>query len=186
MSDVEKYLLPREQKVVVARRHWAVMLPQFLKAFAAWIVLIAIVAWTDSDFVAAMAAFFLLFAALWLGYVVLDWYHEQFAVTDKRILLLSGIFVRKLGIMPLIKVTDLTYERNLWGRLLGYGTFIIESAGQDQALSRIDFVNHPWVWYRRISEKLFSGTSPLVDYDDVAPNVAPNVALNPTDRLPRL
>lgn len=180
MSDVEKYLLPSERTVVVARRHWAVMLPEFLKAFAAWIALVAVVAWTSSSFVGSVSVFFLIFAALWLTYVVLDWWHEQFAVTDKRILLVSGILVRKLGIMPLIKVTDLTYERNLWGRLLGYGTFIIESAGQDQALSRIDYVNHPLVWYRRISAELFGRT--IVDYEDIGPDSSPN----PTDRLPRL
>jgi hypothetical protein len=47
-------------------------------------------------------------------------------------------------------------------------------------LSRIDFVNHPDEWYRRISAELFGRT--IVDYDDVFPGGPPN----PTDRLPRV
>ena len=46
----------------------------------------------------------------------------------------------KLGMMPISKVTDLTYERPLIGRMLGYGTLVIESAGQIQALNRIDYL----------------------------------------------
>ena len=60
--------------------------------------------------------------------------------------------------MPLIKVTDLTFEQTVWGRILHYGTFIIESAGQDQALSRIDYLAHPLQRYREVSALLF-GTS---------------------------
>ena len=45
--------------------------------------------------------------------------------------------------MPLSKVTDLTFQRSLRGRLLGCGTFIVESAGQIQALNRIYYVPRP-------------------------------------------
>ena len=51
----------------------------------------------------------------------------------------------------------------MWGRILHYGTFIIESAGQDQALSRIDYLAHPLQRYREVSALLF-GTS-VVDSD---------------------
>ena len=57
--------------------------------------------------------------------------------------------------MPLTKVTDLTYERSPLGRLLGYGTFIMESAGQDQALSRVDYLRSPDRLYQRLSQQMF-------------------------------
>jgi hypothetical protein len=41
--------------------------------------------------------------------------------------------------MPLTKVTDLTFQRTLGGRILGYGTVIAESAGQNQAFERINY-----------------------------------------------
>ena len=68
--------------------------------------------------------------------------------------------------MPLIKVTDLTFQQTLWGRMLGYGTFIVESAGQDQALSRIDYMARPLHRYRQISALLF-GTVVDTDPEDV-------------------
>ena len=180
MGQVDKYLLPSERAVVVARRHWAVMLREFMEVALVWLILFLLLGLTGSAFLGLVSVFFLLFSAVWLGWDIINWYVEEFAVTDKRVLLVSGLFIRKVAIMPLIKVTDLTYKRDLLGRILGYGTFIIESAGQDQALSRIDFVNHPDEWYRRISAELFGRT--IVDYDDVFPGGPPN----PTDRLPRV
>ena len=180
MGQVDKYLLPSERAVVVARRHWAVMFREFMEVAVVWLILFLLLGLTGSGFLGLVSLFFLLFSAVWLGWDVVNWYVEEFAVTDKRVLLVSGVFIRKVAIMPLIKVTDLTYKRDLLGRILGYGTFIIESAGQDQALSRIDFVNHPDEWYRRISAELFGRT--IVDYDDVFPGGPPN----PTDRLPRV
>ena len=180
MAQVDKYLLPSERAVVVARRHWAVLLREITEIAIVWLILLFLLGLTDSGFLGLVTTFFLLFSAIWLGWDVIQWYVEEFAVTDKRVLLVSGLVIRNVAIMPLIKVTDLTYKRDLLGRMLGYGTFIIESAGQDQALSRIDFVNHPDEWYRRISAELFGRT--LVDYDDLLQRESPN----PTDRLPRL
>jgi len=180
LAQVDKYLLPSERAVVVARRHWAVLLREFSEVVIVWLILIFLLGLTDSGFLGLVSLFFLLFSAIWLGWDVIQWYVEEFAVTDKRVLLVSGVIIRNVAIMPLIKVTDLTYKRDLLGRMLGFGTFIIESAGQDQALSRIDFVNHPDEWYRRISAELFGRT--IVDYEDVIQGGPPN----PTDRLPRI
>ena len=57
--------------------------------------------------------------------------------------------------MPLSKVTDLTFERTAIGRALGYGTIIVESAGQIQALNRIDYVPNPQEVYEALSELIF-------------------------------
>jgi uncharacterized membrane protein YdbT with pleckstrin-like domain len=84
-----------------------------------------------------------------------EWQVERFIVTDQRILLTSGLFTRRVAMMPLRKVTDMTYERSLSGRLCGYGTFIMESAGQDQALRSINFLPSPDVLYREVSDLLF-------------------------------
>ena len=45
--------------------------------------------------------------------------------------------------MPLIKVTDMSYNRSVPGRILGYGRFVMESAGQDQALREVNWVPDP-------------------------------------------
>jgi hypothetical protein len=57
--------------------------------------------------------------------------------------------------MPLVKVTDMSYNRSPLGRLLGYGTFVMESAGQDQALRRVEWVPQPDQTYRAICAEIF-------------------------------
>jgi hypothetical protein len=42
--------------------------------------------------------------------------------------------------MQLTKVTDMTFQRSPIGRLLGFGEFILESAGQDQALTNLGYL----------------------------------------------
>ena len=66
-----------------------------------------------------------------------------------------GLIMHKVGMMPLSKVTDLTFERTIGGRLLGYGTLIVESAGQIQALNSIDYMPRPEEVYEALSELVF-------------------------------
>jgi uncharacterized membrane protein YdbT with pleckstrin-like domain len=69
---------------------------------------------------------------------------ELLMITNRRLLRVSGIFNRKIQSMPLSEITDLTYSRDPLGRLLGYGKFMVESAGDDEgALSKIQYVPSP-------------------------------------------
>jgi hypothetical protein len=47
----------------------------------------------------------------------------------------TGIITTKVLMMPIGKVTDLTYERPLMGRILGYGTMIMENRAFCASLS---------------------------------------------------
>jgi len=49
----------------------------------------------------------------------------------------------------------MTFRQSFLGRILGYGTFILESAGQDQALSNVDFIPYPEQLYLEVCELLF-------------------------------
>jgi uncharacterized membrane protein YdbT with pleckstrin-like domain len=158
---VSRYLLTSEQRVFAVRRHWMALASTFL-LFLGFLFggLLLVVAFRHHPPAEAFAVFFLIFSALWFLWFVLDWYFEEIVVTNRRVLLVTGVLNKKVGIMPLIKVTDLTFEQSLWGRMLGYGTFIVESAGQDQALSRIDYMARPLHRYRQISALLF-GTAEM-------------------------
>ena len=158
MADPARYLLPTERPVINIRRHWAVLAGMTIQSLLLLIlgVLIARVL-SDLDFARMVAIYFCVFVvARWI-WTFVDWYVEKLVVTDKRLLLLTGIFARNVAIMPLVKVTDLTFHRSATGLALGYGKFVVESAGQDQALSTIDFVPQPEKLYIQISELLFGG-----------------------------
>ena len=91
----------------------------------------------------------------YLGFKAWEWSEDYFVVTSDRMLEASGVFTRKIAMMPLVKVTDMSFQRSTLGRLLGYGSFILESAGQDQALRTIDHVPYPEQLYLEICALIF-------------------------------
>ena len=157
-KDAEKYLLPQEKSVVDTRRHWAVLLVPGLKALPVlaaglWLLLL-----DPENRVTASVGLLLLVGAL--GYLALrggEWWMRRFIVTNRRVLLITGIIVRTVALLPLRRITDLTYKETLLGQLLGYGTFRFESAGQQQALSEITYLPRAGVLYRDVSDLLFGG-----------------------------
>ncbi|MGH3978782.1 MAG: PH domain-containing protein, partial [Pseudonocardiaceae bacterium] len=73
----------------------------------------------------------------------------------KRFMITSGIIETKISLMPITKVTDLSYTRPLMGRILAYGTLRVESAGQKQDLEKIEYLPRPEEVYDAISELIF-------------------------------
>jgi hypothetical protein len=78
-----------------------------------------------------------------------------FTVTDKRMILVSGLVVRKVAMMPLAKVTDMSFQRSAMGRVFGYGEFVVESAEQGQALRSVNFLPYPEQLYLEVCGLLF-------------------------------
>jgi uncharacterized membrane protein YdbT with pleckstrin-like domain len=157
MSDLDKYLIPTETPVVVTRRHWASMLKTGSLTGLAFLFGLWLLRYTgDSQAMAGFAVLVMLGALSWFGWGWLSWYAEEFVITDRRVLLIDGLLSRRVAIMPLSKVTDLTYRRSIAGRVLGYGAFIVESAGQHQAFNQIDYLPAPDRLYQDVSMLLFS------------------------------
>jgi uncharacterized membrane protein YdbT with pleckstrin-like domain len=157
MNDLEKYLIPTETPVVVTTRHWASMLKTGAVTAAAFVVGLWMLRYTgDSQATADLAVLIMLGAIGWFGWHWLTWHTEEFVITDRRVLLIDGVLSRRVAIMPLSKVTDLTYRRSIPGRLLGYGAFVVESAGQHQAFNQINFLPSPDRLYQDVSALLFS------------------------------
>jgi uncharacterized membrane protein YdbT with pleckstrin-like domain len=156
-KDVEKYLLPDETAVVATRRHWAVLIEptaKFLPVFVAggWLLV-----FDPENRVTSSAGLLVIVAALvYYGLRVGEWWMRHFIVSTRRVLLTSGVIVRTVTLLPLRRITDLTWKETLLGQVLGYGTFRFESAGQQQALSEITFLPGADVLYRRVSRLLFS------------------------------
>jgi membrane protein YdbS with pleckstrin-like domain len=156
-KDVQKYLLPDETAVVATRRHWAVLIEptvKFLPVFVAgaWLLLL-----DPDNRVSSSAGLLVLLASLvYYGLRVGEWWMRHFIVSTRRVLLTSGVIVRTVTLLPLRRVTDLTWKETLLGQLLGYGTFRFESAGQQMALSEVTFLPGADVLYRRVSALLFS------------------------------
>ena len=98
----------------------------------------------------------LLLALGYYGLRVAEWWIRHFIVTKRRVLLTSGVIVRTVTLLPLRRITDLTWQETLLGQVLGYGTFRFESAGQDQALRHLTYMPDAQGLYREVSRLLFS------------------------------
>jgi membrane protein YdbS with pleckstrin-like domain len=156
-KDVQKYLLPDETAVVATRRHWAVLIEptvKFLPVFLAggWLLLLD----PDNRVTSSAGLLVILASLVYYGLRVGEWWMRHFIFSTRRVLLTSGVIVRTVTLLPLRRITDLTWKETLLGQVLGYGTFRFESAGQQQALSEITFLPGADVLYRRVSALLFS------------------------------
>jgi membrane protein YdbS with pleckstrin-like domain len=69
--------------------------------------------------------------------------YTSYVVTDTRIMRISGVISRRAHSIPWVRVTDLTIEQSLTGRLFGYATLHIESANEDSGLRDLDGVSDP-------------------------------------------
>ncbi|HEX4064039.1 MAG TPA: PH domain-containing protein [Streptosporangiaceae bacterium] len=159
--SVSKYLLPNEHQVIITRKHPAVLVGPI-----SYVVIGLIIAGLLTEFVARGNGIALL--VIWvawlglLGYLVfqtLNWLFSYFVVTSRRMLQTSGWITRKVAMMPMTKVTDMSFQRDFQARLLGYGTFILESAGQDQALRVVDHLPYPEQLYLEVCMVLFPATA---------------------------
>ncbi len=94
------------------------------------------------------------------------WNRELIFITGKRVITVTGIINRSVAMMPLSKLTDMNYTRTPWGMLLGYGTFRMESAGQNQAIEMLRRIPKPDESYRYVQNLLFGrGTTDVVLVD---------------------
>jgi uncharacterized membrane protein YdbT with pleckstrin-like domain len=156
-AKINRYLLPHERQVITVHQHPAVLIKPigFLLAGAALATWLSLdVAHSNADVIIGIwAAFGVLL--LWTIGKIVEWAMNYFVVTSQRLLLAQGVLVRKVNMMPLTKVTDMSFQRSPLGQLLGYGEFIVESAGQDQALSHVTFIPYPEQLYLEVCGLIF-------------------------------
>jgi Bacterial membrane flanked domain. len=159
-SSVNRFLLPHEQQHVMVRRHPAVLLRPVAEIFGGLILAGLLSKWLgDNNGGQAMLVVWWAWLLLLVRFVwkVADWSVDYFVVTSARMLLTSGLITRKVAMMPLSKVTDMSFQRTLLGRMLGYGSFILESAGQDQAFREVHYLPYPETLYLEVCQMIFPG-----------------------------
>lgn len=100
-----------------------------------------------------LAVIFLVGALLYVLWGAIDYLVTWVFLTDKRVFRVNGVITRRVASLPLRAMTDIRYDRPLLGRYLGYGHFVVESAGQDQALSKLRYIGRPDGFYGSVMEE---------------------------------
>ena len=155
---VARYLFPTERYRGEWKRHWIHLSTPLLVGGGATLLLGYLAGFLTRQNVPGLVTAAVL---IWLGVIgwvawrVFDWYFDRFILTNKRVMVVNGIVTRKVAMMPLLRVTDMKYEQTALGRMLSYGTFVLESAGQDQALREVKHLPNPNELYLRVVEEMY-------------------------------
>jgi len=148
-APLHSYLAPGEPCRIVTRRHWAVPLWRLARG-GAMMTPVGVLTFLLPGFLIVQLA--LLAGALahtaWIAWCILDWRVEQIAVTDTRLIRVSGLVTITVDTVPLVEITDMSLRCSIPGRILGYGQLRVETAGQQQAVGRLDFIPAPGAVYR--------------------------------------
>ena len=114
------------------------------------VVTLYIVVTQNIDYLVAVPLVGLWFIAR-LGLKILRWWrYEVRYLTNRRIIEASGFLGLRVASMPVSRVTDLALNRPAMGELFGYANLRIESAGQDQSLTNMDYIVEPRQFHRII------------------------------------
>jgi uncharacterized membrane protein YdbT with pleckstrin-like domain len=180
--STERYLSIAEDPVLEVRRHGMVLakpIVQTVLAVFGAALLGSLFSLDDGgDLVDTVVGLIAIFFVVRLAWKLLLWWHDRIVVTDQRIFEVSGVLTRSVATIPLEKVTDMTYRRTIGGRMLGYGDLIFETAGQVQAMDRIEHLPRPDYFYRTVTSlvagrhghpEVYLDPPPGPDEDDTGP-----------------
>jgi uncharacterized membrane protein YdbT with pleckstrin-like domain len=86
----------------------------------------------------AIAVVGLLVLLVWSLWPYLRWRTTQFVLTNRRVILRTGVLSRTGRDIPLHRVNDVTFSHSLFERILRCGTLVVESGGERGQLSLRD------------------------------------------------
>ena len=144
-TSVYQYLLPHEKDVVTVRKHPAKLIGPMSLCFAGFVAIGLLITGVIHGGTAVQVT-------IWAGGVVfllyaliraVAWSITYIVITNIRIVFMTGIRTKKMVMIRLRQVHDVSLQRSKIARLLGYGTFVAELTGQDQALRKIYFMPYP-------------------------------------------
>ncbi|MGH2768175.1 MAG: PH domain-containing protein [Actinomycetota bacterium] len=151
---ITRYLTPAEEVVHVSRRHPIVL----ARAFGLWVasvlagtaVGLLVSPRTSTSLVDQMAGGLVLAATALLAWRTWRWWLARYVITDRRVLHVEGIVSRNVSAIQLSKVTDTTFRRSVWGRILGYGDLLLDVPGEHGGLRVLTTLPRPEALYRTI------------------------------------
>ena len=148
MSYVEKHLMPGEQIEYRANLHWLVfILPTLLFIAAIWLF------FSLGGNIAKFLALILIVGVLVTGLIaVIERRTSEFAVTNKRVLIKTGL-IRRHSLETLLgKIESIGVAQSILGRILGFGTIVISgTGGSKEPFHRIA---DPMMFRRRVQEQI--------------------------------
>ncbi|MGH3458649.1 PH domain-containing protein [Aeromicrobium sp.] len=142
MTLSRKLMIDGEQTVITTRTHVKVL-------FIPVIILLAVAAaggylaarvGDSGDGIPRWGVIVVAVVLAILGAVIpfLRWFLWTYTLTNKRIVEQKGILTRTGRVIPLSRINDVAYEKNLNDRILGCGTLVVHDASEQAGLELRD------------------------------------------------
>jgi len=145
MTLPRKLMIDGEQTVMTTRTHVKVLLVPLIILLAVSAAGAFLAATTSGILWGGRPVLMWLVIVVSLGLVVfgsvipfLRWYLWTYTLTNKRIVEQRGILTRSGRVIPLNRINDVAFEKNLNDRILGSGTLVIHDASETQGLELHD------------------------------------------------
>jgi hypothetical protein len=179
MPGYAESLLTRGEVVAVrGRQHWLAMIVDGRRAWALFVLAIAVLvvgtqlsgdaqAWTGYAGYALLAV-----SVAWLGLRYWDWMNQEYLVTNRRVLKVEGIINKRSADSSLEKINDAVLDQNLFGRIFGYADLDILTAAE-QAIDKFRMLAGALAFKRAMLEQkheleLELGRSPAIRLNEAS------------------
>ncbi len=128
-------LMGRKEKIVFkARQHSLVIVPKLvlwsLVSVLIFLITVVLALVTPLDGVALVLLLALVFPFWRIMVDLLNWWNEQYVITNRRVIQLEGIINKHSIDSSLEKVNDVVLEQSALGRMLNYGDLQILTASE--------------------------------------------------------
>lgn len=133
----DKLLAQGERIALRGRQHFLATLIEGRVAwaiFVAAVVLLILDAQLAPNFIRDLfgwlALALLAVGLAWLGQIYLNWYMQDYLVTNRRVLKVEGVLKKRSADSSLEKINDAVLEQSVFGRMFGYGDLDILTANE--------------------------------------------------------
>jgi hypothetical protein len=151
MRYADSLLTEGEQVVLRSRQHWLALFSRARTGVFLWLIgiaLLIVIVWLNvapglvRDLLSVLAIVLLVVGLLIFLYRLWQWWAQDYIVTNRRLLKVTGILNKRSADSSLEKINDAILSQSLWGRMLNFGNLEILTAA-DQAVDRYYMLNNP-------------------------------------------
>jgi membrane protein YdbS with pleckstrin-like domain len=155
MAIPRKFLNADEELLAELKPHWIFLFGPLFTSIGVWAAIIVILilwqnppGWTNYPVVILA-----LIPGLWLLGRYVRWRSYDVALTSTRILVRQGILGRDTVQLRLQRITEVNIRQELFERLLGTGSLVIDVQGEDDSMT-LEYMRKPAVVQRVINSQI--------------------------------
>ena len=149
MSYIREVLRPDEKLLATGNIHWIIYWP------AIALMALAVISLSVLGLASIVGRIiFVLLALAAIFFAIKEWLQQwitEIAVTDRRVIVKTGLIRRHTAEMNMDKVESVTVYQSVLGRLLGYGSVHVRGTGE--GLGHLDYISSPILLRNMITAK---------------------------------